>query len=58
MALLHLSEPQRRQAGWPILALGFRPFFLLAALSTRISGAVSIAPWVGVIVGGRPIAYL
>lgn len=32
MSFIHLVEPQRASGGWPILALGFRPFFLLAAL--------------------------
>jgi uncharacterized protein involved in response to NO len=32
MSFIHLVEPQRANGSWPILALGFRPFFLLAAL--------------------------
>ena len=32
MSVIHLVEPQRTNGTWPILALGFRPFFLLAAL--------------------------
>ena len=32
MSFIHLAEPQRANGGWPILALGFRPFFLLAAI--------------------------
>ena len=32
MSFIHLVEPQRTNGTWPILALGFRPFFLLAAL--------------------------
>jgi uncharacterized protein involved in response to NO len=32
MSFIHLVEPQRAHGRWPILALGFRPFFLLAAV--------------------------
>jgi len=41
MSFIHLVEPQRVNGGWPLLALGFRPFFLLAA----IIAAVAVPLW-------------
>jgi uncharacterized protein involved in response to NO len=41
MSFIHLVEPQRANGGWPLLALGFRPFFLLAA----ILAAVAVPLW-------------
>jgi uncharacterized protein involved in response to NO len=32
MAFVHIVEPRSNNDHWPILALGFRPFFLLAAI--------------------------
>jgi len=55
MALLHLTEPQRGRAGWPILALGFRPFFLLAALFA----VMAIPLWLLIYQGYlEPVSYL
>ena len=47
--LLQISSPSRQSAyrGLPVLALGFRPFYLLAALF----GALSIAAWVAMYAG-------
>jgi uncharacterized protein involved in response to NO len=42
MSFIHLVEPQRQPVQWPILALGFRPFFLLAA----IFAAAAIPLWI------------
>jgi uncharacterized protein involved in response to NO len=41
MSFIHLVEPQRANRGWPLLALGFRPFFLLAA----IMAAAAVPLW-------------
>lgn len=41
MSFIHLVEPQRTHSRWPILALGFRPFFLLAA----VFGAAAVPLW-------------
>src|SRR5262245_29694924 len=54
MSFIHLVEPQRAN-GWPILALGFRPFFLLAAMLA--AGAVPL--WMLIYQGVlEPISYL
>lgn len=47
MSFVHLVEPQRSHGRWPILALGFRPFFLLAALFA----AVAIPAWLAIYQG-------
>jgi uncharacterized protein involved in response to NO len=55
MSLVHLVEPQRAQGRWPILALGFRPFFLLAALF----GAAAVPLWLLIYQGYlHPVSYL
>jgi uncharacterized protein involved in response to NO len=55
MSLLHLVEPQHAQTRWPILALGFRPFFLLAALLA----AAAIPVWLCIYQGAiEPVSYL
>lgn len=41
MSFIHLVEPQPTHGRWPILALGFRPFFLLAA----IFAAAAVPAW-------------
>ena len=37
MSFIHLVEPQRGAGRFPLFALGFRPFFLLAALFAAVS---------------------
>jgi uncharacterized protein involved in response to NO len=32
MAFIHIVEPDSNKSSWPVFALGFRPFFLLAAV--------------------------
>jgi uncharacterized protein involved in response to NO len=55
MSFLHLVEPQRVNGGWPILALGFRPFFLLAALLA----AAAVPLWLLIYLGAlEPISHL
>ena len=55
MSFIHLTEPQRAQGHWPILALGFRPFFLLAA----IFAAAAIPLWLLIYQGMLdPVSYL
>jgi uncharacterized protein involved in response to NO len=55
MSLLHLVEPQRAGRGWPILALGFRPFFLLAA----ILAAAAVPLWLLIYQGAlEPVSSL
>lgn len=52
---MHLVEPQRAQDRWPILALGFRPFFLLAA----IFAAAAVPLWLLIYQGTlEPVSYL
>ena len=55
MSLLHLVEPQHAQTRWPILALGFRPFFLLAALLAAAAVPVWLLIYQGAI---EPVSYL
>ena len=48
--LLQISPPSRSQAGYrglPVLALGFRPFYLLAAAF----GALAVVAWVAMYLG-------
>jgi uncharacterized protein involved in response to NO len=55
MSFIHLVEPQRANGGWPILALGFRPFFLLAA----ILAAAAVPLWLLIYQGAlEPVSYL
>jgi uncharacterized protein involved in response to NO len=55
MSFMHLVEPQRRARHWPILALGFRPFFLLAA----IFATAAIPLWMLIYQGALdPVSYL
>ncbi len=44
MSFVHLVEPQTMRRRWPILALGFRPFFLLAA----IFAAAAVPVWLAI----------
>lgn len=52
MSFIHLVEPQRANRGWPLLALGFRPFFLLAA----IMAAAAIPLWLLIYQGSFELA--
>jgi uncharacterized protein involved in response to NO len=52
MSFIHLVEPQRANGGWPMLALGFRPFFLLAA----IMAAVAVPLWLLIYQGSFELA--
>lgn len=52
---MHLVEPQRSQNRWPILALGFRPFFLLAAIFAAAAVPLWLLIYQGVL---EPISYL
>ena len=55
MSFVHLAEPQRANGGWPLLALGFRPFFLLAA----IMAATAIPLWLLIYQGSlEPVSML
>ena len=55
MSFIHLVEPQRAHGQWPILALGFRPFFLLAAIFAAASVPLWILIYQGVL---DPVSYL
>jgi len=55
MSFVHLVEPQRPPGDWPIFALGFRPFFLLAA----IFAATAVPLWLSIYQGVLdPVSYL
>lgn len=55
MSFIHLVEPDRSHSRWPILALGFRPFFLLAA----IFGATAVPLWLLIYQGSlEPVSHL
>jgi uncharacterized protein involved in response to NO len=55
MTTIDLTEPQRKRSALPILALGFRPFFLLAGLFA--AGAVPL--WLCIHQGyAEPVSYL
>src|SRR5262245_52577482 len=55
MSFIHLVEPHRTYGRWPILALGFRLFFLLAALLA----ATAIPVWLLIYQGSLdPVSYL
>jgi uncharacterized protein involved in response to NO len=55
MSFIHLVEPQRANGGWPILALGFRPFFLLAAILAAAAVPLWLLIYQGVL---EPISHL
>lgn len=55
MTFIHLAEPQPMQTRWPILALGFRPFFLLAAILAAAAVPLWLLIYEGVI---EPVSYL
>jgi uncharacterized protein involved in response to NO len=55
MSFVHLAEPRGTPAHWPILALGFRPFFLLAALFAAAAAPVWILIYEGIL---DPVSYL
>jgi uncharacterized protein involved in response to NO len=55
MNFIHLVEPQRGHGSWPILALGFRPFFLLAALFAAAAVPLWLLIYQGVL---DPVSYL
>jgi uncharacterized protein involved in response to NO len=55
MSFIHLVEPQRAPARWPILALGFRPFFLLAALFAAAAVPLWILIYEGIL---DPVSHL
>jgi uncharacterized protein involved in response to NO len=55
MSFVHLVEPQRTSARWPILALGFRPFFLLAALFATAAAPLWVLIYEGLL---DPVSYL
>jgi uncharacterized protein involved in response to NO len=55
MSFIHLVEPQRANGGWPLLALGFRSFFLLAT----IMAAVAVPLWLLIYQGSlEPVSIL
>src|SRR5919109_4962274 len=55
MSFIHLVEPQRAHGPWPILALGFRPFFLLAALFAAAAVPVWLLIYQGML---EPVSHL
>ena len=55
MSFIHLVEPQRANGGWPILALGFRPFFLLAAILAAAAVPLWLLIYQGVL---EPASFL
>lgn len=55
MAFVHLTEPQSARRRFPILALGFRPFFLLAAIFAAAAAPLWILIYQGVL---DPVSYL
>jgi uncharacterized protein involved in response to NO len=55
MSFIHLVEPQRSPSHWPILALGFRPFFVLAALFAATAAPLWILIYEGML---EPVSYL
>lgn len=55
MSFVHLVEPQRANGGWPLLALGFRPFFLLAAILAAAAVPLWLLIYLGVL---EPISHL
>jgi uncharacterized protein involved in response to NO len=55
MSFIHLVEPQRAHGSWPILALGFRPFFLLAAIFAAAAVPLWLLIYEGIL---EPVSYL
>ena len=55
MSFIHLVEPQRAHGPWPILALGFRPFFLLAALIAAAAVPLWLLVYQGIL---EPVSHL
>ncbi|HWA48452.1 MAG TPA: NnrS family protein [Dongiaceae bacterium] len=55
MSFIQLAEPQRTHGRWPILALGFRPFFLLAALFAAAAVPLWLLIYEGLV---EPVSYL
>jgi uncharacterized protein involved in response to NO len=55
MSFIHLVEPQRAHGPWPILALGFRPFFLLAALIAAAAVPLWLLIYQGIL---KPVSHL
>ena len=55
MSFIHLVEPQCTPGLWAILALGFRPFFLLAALFAATAAPTWILIYQGLL---DPVSYL
>src|SRR5262245_47776627 len=55
MSFIHLVEPQCTPGRWAILALGFRPFFLLAALFAATAAPTWILIYQGLL---DPVSYL
>jgi uncharacterized protein involved in response to NO len=55
MTFLHIVEPSSNKQSWPILALGFRPFFLLAALFAVAAVPLWLLVYQGVL---APASYL
>lgn len=55
MALAHIVEPRPSRDCWPILALGFRPFFLLAAIFATAAVPLWLLVYEGLL---TPVSYL
>lgn len=55
MSFVPLAEPQRATGGWPLLALGFRPFFLLAAILAASAVPLWLLIYLGLL---APISHL
>jgi uncharacterized protein involved in response to NO len=55
MNFIHPAEPQRADGQWPILALGFRPFFLLAAILAAAAVPMWLLIYQGVL---EPVSHL
>ncbi|HEV8390080.1 MAG TPA: NnrS family protein [Dongiaceae bacterium] len=55
MSFIHLVEPERTHGQWPILALGFRPFFLLAAIFAAAAVPLWLLIYQGVL---DPVSHL
>jgi uncharacterized protein involved in response to NO len=49
MSFDHLAEPQPKPVHWPLPAIGFRPFFLLAAMFAAAAAPVWILIYQGVL---------
>jgi uncharacterized protein involved in response to NO len=55
MAFVHIVEPDSNKSSWPILALGFRPFFLLAAIFAVVAVPLWLLVYQGLL---TPASYL